>query len=67
MGMTTVKKVNAELQKQGLLEKLVKGKGYYYFTGGTSHTWKTSGVYVSSVNQMTLSEWVEERNHLASV
>lgn len=65
--MTTVKKVNAELQKRGLLEKLVKGKGYYYFTGGDSHTWKTSGVYVSSVNQMTLSEWVEERNHLASV
>jgi hypothetical protein len=47
-------------------ERLVKGNGYYYFQGGGSGAWEEQGVYTAHFNDLTLEEWVHERDNLAS-
>lgn len=42
---TTVAAVNAVLEARGHEERIVRGVGYYYFIGGGSAMWPTSGVY----------------------
>jgi hypothetical protein len=52
--------VNQAVAKLGHKEKLVKGKGYYYWVGGRATRFKTSGVYVFRLNQLTLKQWVDD-------
>lgn len=51
-------KINKELYKLGKIE-LVKGNGYFYFIGDDVDI-DISGVYVNSLNQLTLKQWIEE-------
>ena len=51
-------KINKELSKLGKIE-LVKGNGYFYFIGDDVDI-DISGVYVNSLNQLTLKQWIEE-------
>jgi hypothetical protein len=58
----TINQVNTALKNKGYKDELVKGKGYFYFAGpaGGASDWGQSSVYVYSINQLTLPQWVEE-------
>lgn len=58
---SSIAQVNSFFKENGFEERLKKGPGYYYFTGGTSALWRgESGVYVNHVGQLSLEQWVEE-------
>lgn len=59
-----VAQVNAEMKRRGHAERLRRGRGYYYFCGGESHTWYSSMVMVSQANALTVEQWVREYNRL---
>lgn len=40
--------------------ELVKGNGYFYFWGHDVALWPSSSVYVFSLNDLTLDQWVNE-------
>ena len=59
--MTTLKQVNQALkEKFGDLE-LVRGKGYYYFSGTACQSWKETGLYGGWLLKDTkVSDYVQE-------
>ena len=65
--MLTLKAVNKEIKKLGFDCELVKGKDYFYFHGCAVDLSQDTSVYVSTLNQLTLDEWIEElRDKLGS-
>lgn len=56
--------VNAALKRMGAAERLVKGRGYCYFTEGEAMDWPTSSVMVNRMSQLTVGEWIEEYKRL---
>lgn len=50
----TTKNVNAALEKVGVPERIVQGKGYVYFDGGDSSSWDTSSIPVYKLSQMSV-------------
>lgn len=59
--MLTLKKVNAELARTGIRAELVKGDGYFYFSGQDVELAQEQGVYgVFRLNDLSLEQWVEE-------
>ncbi len=56
---------NKELKAAGYAEKLVRGKGYFYFVDGESYKWKQTGVYAWHPQYSYAGEAVELRNNLA--
>jgi hypothetical protein len=67
MPRLTLAKINAALAARGIPERLAKGKGYFYFHDGEAHTWPRTAVYVNSLNQQPLEEWIEARHDLAGM
>lgn len=61
----SVARVNAELKRRGRLEKLTRGRGYYYFRDGSTHRWPETMVMVNRVDAMSLDQWIAERDRLA--
>ena len=61
----TLRTVNTELEKLGIAERLVQGKGYLYFTEGNAHKWPSSSVYVCRLNHLTLADWIIAYRDLA--
>ena len=57
--MITIKQINKEITKLGYNAELVKGEGYFYFVGDDVLLCFTTSVYVNSVNQLTLEQWIE--------
>lgn len=62
--MLTLNKVNKALAAIGAKELLVKGQGYFYFVEGETATWKSTMVCVSSLQQLTLEQWLDEHKAL---
>ncbi len=60
--MLTLKQVNKALAAAGYKERLVKGRGYYYFAEGEAASWPETMVLVYKLNCQTLEEWL--RHHL---
>ena len=59
----TLNKINQALALQSELDdiELVRGQGYFYFTGGNSHQWKEAGVYgTCHLSALTVDQWVDE-------
>jgi hypothetical protein len=56
--MTTLEKINTEISSLGDIE-LVKGNGYFYFIG-LSVCVHAIGVYVYSLKDLSLQQWIEE-------
>lgn len=57
--------VNKYLKAAGHDERLTKGKDYYYFRDGAAPTWPATSVYVADVNQLSVGDWLAEREELA--
>lgn len=52
--------VNAAIRDLGGTEKLVRGKGYWYFCEGDSASWPDASVYTMHLGDLTLTQWIEE-------
>lgn len=59
-----VQEVNRELKRLGIPDKLVKGRGYYYFTGPNASGWYTSSVMTYRADSMTVAQWLKEYENL---
>lgn len=55
----TLKTINKKLSELEYDIQLHKGKGYFYFWGDDVDP-SSEGVYVSTLNQLTLNQWMEE-------
>lgn len=72
MTKLTTRKVNTELKRAGYKLALQKENGYFYFYVQDQHhaEWDakdcvletTHSVYVCSINQLTLEEWLDHAN-----
>lgn len=60
----TVARVNKELKRRGHEERLARGPGYSYFRNGRAHEWKATAVYVSHPDQLSVEQWLAERDRL---
>lgn len=58
--------VNSALKQIGADETLVKGKGYFYFIGGESTEWNQQSVYVFSIKELSIEQWITEYQNLKS-
>lgn len=61
----SLRDINAALRDAGHDERLARGRGYFFFCGGEAARWPVSGVYVASLDQLTVDEWLERRDTLA--
>ena len=57
--MITIKSVNKMIASKGILAEIVKGDGYYYFTGSDVELAEYTSVYVFKLNDMTMQQWSE--------
>lgn len=64
--MLTLSQINKELKKRGIKEELVRGKGYFYFTGGEAHTWVGTSIYVYNVRDLTMQMVLDEYETLSA-
>ena len=58
--------VNHALATQGHAERLVQGRGYWYFAEGATPCWPASSVYVPRLTDLSLDEWLAEHRALAA-
>lgn len=63
--MITAATVNRELKNLGVSERLVKGNGYWYFTEGNAHNWRSTMVLVNRVADLDLDSWMIEYKALS--
>lgn len=61
-----LKTLNKRLAALGFKETLQKGVGYFYFADGDTENWMETSVYVASLNQLSLMQWVSELERLKS-
>ena len=65
MARTTIRRVNDALEAAGFEGvELVRGNGYFYFSGGDTWRWTTTAVYTNRLTGMTVEEWVNEARWL---
>lgn len=57
--------VNNALSIRGVKERLVKGRGYFYFAEGDAASWHQAGVYVATLNQLSLGQWLDQWKELS--
>lgn len=55
-GPGNVASINYLLRSHGRRERLVRGKGYFYLSGGDAPTWHTSGIYGANIRYMSLPQ-----------
>jgi hypothetical protein len=63
----TLKAINDELLRCGHNARLEKASGYFYFFGGEATDWLDRTVQATTVNALTLEQWVEEFKRLKKV
>lgn len=60
----TIAQINKFLADNGAQSELVKGKGYYYFSGKETNRWPSTSVMVNRLNQLSKQEWLAEYRSL---
>jgi hypothetical protein len=63
--MSRVAEVNRELKRRGRKERLVRGRGYYYFVDGEASRWYSSSVYIYRADDLSLRRWMKEFEQLS--
>ena len=61
MNKVTIAQVNKAIMPLGSIA-LVKGSGYFYFIGESVDT-RLPSVYVNSIRELSLNDWIEEAMH----
>lgn len=64
----TKKQIDAALEAAGFAERVFidRAKAYCYFGDGEAHTWRSSSVLVPRLSDLTIEQWIAERNMLAN-
>lgn len=57
--------LNNHFAIRGIQERLVKGKGYYYFAGGDAEKWRNASVNVYKLNQLGIKGWFDVWSELS--
>lgn len=60
----TLKAINDELVRCRRHARIEKASGYFYFFGGEATDWLDRTVRVTTVNALTLEQWIEEFQRL---
>jgi hypothetical protein len=60
----TLKAINDELSRRGYNVRLEKSSGYFYFFGGEVTDWLDRTVPGTTVNTLTLDQWIDEFKRL---
>ncbi len=63
----TLKSINDELARRGTTARLAKASRYFYFHFGEAASWLDRTVQVSTVNSLTLKQWLDEFQRLKIV
>ena len=63
----TLKAINDELVRCRRHARIEKASGYFYFFGGEATDWLDRTVRVTTVNALTLEQWIEEFQRLKKV
>ena len=63
----TLKSVNEELARHGSNAELVKGSGYFLFSGGEAAEWIDRTIHVANINGLTLEQWIGEYHRLKAL
>jgi hypothetical protein len=63
----TLKAINDELLRRGHNARLERASGYFYFFGGDATDWLDRTVQATTVNTLTLEQWIEEFKRLKKV
>lgn len=56
----TLAKINAELARRGIAERLARGEGFFYFYGGDCASWSKTVVWVKHLKDRSIEMWVIE-------
>lgn len=62
--MTTVAAVNKALQAAGRQERIRRGRGYFYVTGGGAESWPQSGIYANTLAPSSTESIIDEIDRL---
>lgn len=61
MARTTINQVNKALKAAGIDAELLRGEGYFYFSGKAMDVVQEQGVYgVYRLNELSVERWVAE-------
>lgn len=58
--MLTLRQINDAIRDRGIRAVLVKGRGYFYFSGPDVELASSTSVWVYQLNELTLSQWLAE-------
>lgn len=58
--MLTLRQINDAIRDRGIRAVLMKGRGYFYFTGPDVELASSTSVWVYQLNELTLPQWMAE-------
>lgn len=61
----SVSTVNSAIARAGIKAQLVRGQGYFYFTGQAVELAYSTSVPVHKITQLTEAQWLEELRAIA--
>lgn len=64
--MLTLGKINEAIYIRGIDAVLMRGRGYFYFSGPAVELASSTSVWVYLLNDLTLSQWMAELDRIMS-
>lgn len=58
--MLTLRQINDAIRDRGIRAVLMKGRGYFYFSGPDVELASSTSVWVYQLNELTLPQWMAE-------
>ena len=58
--MPTLRQINDAIRDRGFRAVLMKGRGYFYFSGPDVELAPSTSVWAYQLNELTLSQWMAE-------
>lgn len=62
--MLTLRQINDAIRDRGIRAVLMKGRGYFYFSGPAVELAPSTSVWVYQLNELTLSQWLAELDRI---
>lgn len=64
--MLTLKQINDAIRDRGISAVLMKGNGYFYFSGPAVELAPSTSVWTYLLNDLTLDQWLSELDRIVS-
>ena len=62
--MLTLRQINGAIHERGISAVLMKGRGYFYFSGPAVELAPSTSVCVYQLNELTLAQWMAELDRI---